>query len=167
MSPRASSITRSPPTSRWSRWPARSESVRCSDFWSATSRKRRQCWPTRASMCGGCTRPQRRWRPERGLEACSKREKSPDMNARFHASRVGQGMCVVTGEREAHAQTAEDLREALSAAVAGGCKRVLVDLQGTEHIDPLVLGAILGSRRRLSHFGGEMAVLCESDAGFA
>ena len=89
------------------------------------------------------------------------------MNARFHAARVGQGMCVVTGEREAHAQTAEDLREALSAAVAGGCKRVLVDLQDSEHVDPLVLGAILGSQRRLSHFGGEMAILCETESGFA
>lgn len=89
------------------------------------------------------------------------------MNARFHASRVGQGMCVVTGEREAHAQTAEDLREALSAAVAGGCKRVLVDLQESEHVDPLVLGAILGSQRRLSHFGGEMAVVCANASGFA
>jgi anti-anti-sigma factor len=89
------------------------------------------------------------------------------MNARFHASRVGQGMCVVTGEREAHAQTAEDLREALSAAVAGGCKRVLIDLQGTEHVDPLVLGAVLGSHRRLSHFGGEMAVVCTTESGFA
>src|SRR3954449_599210 len=89
------------------------------------------------------------------------------MNARFHASRVGQGMCVVTGEREAHAQTAEDLREALSAALAGGCKRVLVDLQESEHVDPLVLGAILGSQRRLSHFGGDMAVLCASESGVA
>src|SRR5213593_1365297 len=89
------------------------------------------------------------------------------MNARFHASRVGQGMCVVTGEREAHAQTAEDLREALSAAVAGGCKRILVDLQESEHVDPLVLGAILGSQRRLSHFGGDMAVVCSTQAGFA
>jgi anti-anti-sigma factor len=89
------------------------------------------------------------------------------MNARFHASRVGQGICVVTGEREAHAQTAEDLREALSAAVAGGCKRVLVDLRDSEHVDPLVLGAILGSQRRLSHFGGEMAVVCSTDSGFA
>jgi anti-anti-sigma regulatory factor len=89
------------------------------------------------------------------------------MNARFHASRVGQGMCVVTGEREAHAQTAEDLREALSAAVAAGCKRVLVDLQDSEHVDPLVLGAILGSQRRLSHFGGELAVLCGCESGFA
>src|SRR3954466_14732175 len=89
------------------------------------------------------------------------------MNARFHAARVGQGMCVVTGEREAHAQTAEDLREALSAAVAGGCKRVLVDLQESDHIDPLVLGAILGSQRRLSHFGGHMAVLCGNENGFA
>jgi anti-anti-sigma regulatory factor len=89
------------------------------------------------------------------------------MNARFHASRVGQGMCVVTGEREAHAQTAEDLREALSAAVAGGCKRVLIDLQGTEHVDPLVLGAVLGSHRRLSHFGGEMGVVCTTESGFA
>jgi anti-anti-sigma regulatory factor len=76
-------------------------------------------------------------------------------------------MCVVTGEREAHAQTAEDLREALSAAVAGGCKRVLVDLQDSDHVDPLVLGAILGSQRRISHFGGDMAVLCGSDTGFA
>ena len=89
------------------------------------------------------------------------------MNARFHASRVGQGMCVVTGEREAHAETADDLREALSAAVAAGCKRVLVDLQGSEHVDPLVLGAILGSQRRLSRFGGEMGVVCSSPSGFA
>jgi anti-anti-sigma regulatory factor len=89
------------------------------------------------------------------------------MNARFHASRVGQGMCVITGEREAHAQTAEDLREALSAAVAGGCKRVLVDLQESEHVDPLVLGAILGSQRRLEHFGGEVACVCASDTGYA
>jgi anti-anti-sigma regulatory factor len=89
------------------------------------------------------------------------------MNARFHASRVGQGMCVVTGEREAHAQTAEDLREALSAALAGGCKRVLVDLQESEHVDPLVLGAILGSQRRLSHFGGDMGVVCTTESGFA
>ena len=89
------------------------------------------------------------------------------MNARFHASRVGQGMCVVTGEREAHAQTAEDLREALSAAIAGGCKRILVDLQDSDHVDPLVLGAILGAQRRLSHFGGEMAVVCSSEGGFA
>jgi anti-anti-sigma factor len=89
------------------------------------------------------------------------------MNARFHASRVGQGMCVVTGEREAHAQTAEDLREALSAAVAGDCKRVLIDLQESEHVDPLVLGAILGSQRRLEHFGGQMAVTCASESGFA
>ena len=89
------------------------------------------------------------------------------MNGRFHASRVGQGMCVVTGEREAHAHTAEDLREALSAAIAGGCQRVLVDLKESEHVDPLVLGAILGSQRRLSHFGGEMAILCASDSGFA
>jgi anti-anti-sigma regulatory factor len=75
-------------------------------------------------------------------------------------------MCVVTGEREAHAQTVEDLREALSAAVAGGCKRVLVDLQDSEHVDPLVCGAILGSQRRLSHFGGAMAVHCSTDTGF-
>ncbi len=89
------------------------------------------------------------------------------MNTRFHAARVGQGICVVTGEREAHAQTAEDLREALSAAVAGGCKRVLVDLQESEHVDPLVLGAILGSQRRLSHFQGEMAVVCATESGYA
>jgi anti-anti-sigma regulatory factor len=76
-------------------------------------------------------------------------------------------MCVVTGEREAHARTADDLREALSAAVAAGCKRVLVDLQDSEHVDPLVLGAILGSQRRLSHFGGQMAVLCSTQSGFA
>src|SRR3954462_8499876 len=89
------------------------------------------------------------------------------MNARFHASRVGQGMWVGTGEREAHAQTADDLREALSAAGGGGCRRVLVALQESEHVDPLVLGAILGSQRRLSPFGGEMAVVCSAESGYA
>ena len=89
------------------------------------------------------------------------------MNARFHAARVGQGMCVVTGECEARAETAEDLREALSAAVAAGCKRVLVDLQDSDHVDPLVLGAILGSQRRLARFEGDMAVTCANPSGWA
>jgi anti-anti-sigma regulatory factor len=89
------------------------------------------------------------------------------MNARFHAARVGQGMCVVTGEREARAESAEDLREALSAAVAAGCRRVLVDLQESDHVDPLVLGAILGSQRRLARFDGEMAVACGNPSGHA
>jgi anti-anti-sigma regulatory factor len=89
------------------------------------------------------------------------------MNARFHAARVGQGMCVVTGEEQAVAETAEDLREALSAVVAGGCRRVLIDLQESEHVDPLVLGAILGGQRRLERFGGEMAVVCSDPNGFA
>src|SRR5438067_6736639 len=89
------------------------------------------------------------------------------MDARFRAARVGQGMCVVTGERQAAAETAEDLREALSAAVAAGCERVLVDLQESERIDPLVLGAILGSQRRLNRFGGEMAVACANAGGWA
>src|SRR5438128_3213636 len=89
------------------------------------------------------------------------------MSARFHAARVGQGMCVVTGEHEARAETAEDLREALSAAVAAGCKRVLVDLQESDHVDPLVLGAILGSQRRLNRFDGEMAVACANASGYA
>src|SRR5439155_16744293 len=89
------------------------------------------------------------------------------MSARFHAARVGQGMCVVTGEHEARAESADDLREALSAAVAAGCKRVLVDLQETESIDPLILGAILGSQRRLTRFEGEMAVTCGSPSGYA
>jgi anti-anti-sigma regulatory factor len=89
------------------------------------------------------------------------------MNARFHAKRVGQGMCVVTGEREARAETAEDLREALSQAVAAGCERVLVDLQESDHVDPLVLGAILGSQRRLDRFGGLMAVACANANGWA
>jgi anti-anti-sigma regulatory factor len=44
---------------------------------------------------------------------------------------------------------------------------VLIDLQGSEHVDPLVLGAVLGSHRRLSHFGGEMAVVCTTESGFA
>lgn len=89
------------------------------------------------------------------------------MNARFHAARVGQGMCVVTGEEQAVAETAEDLREALSAVVASGCRKVLVDLQESEHIDPLVLGAILGGQRRLQRFGGEMAVVCAHPNGYA
>jgi anti-anti-sigma regulatory factor len=89
------------------------------------------------------------------------------MNARFHAARVGQGMCVVTGEQQAHAETAEDLREALSAVVAGGCSKVLIDLQESEHVDPLVLGAILGGQRRLDRFDGAMAVVCSSPSGFA
>jgi anti-anti-sigma regulatory factor len=89
------------------------------------------------------------------------------MNTRFHAARVGQGMCVVTGEEQAVAETAEDLREALSAVVAGGCRKVLVDLQESEHVDPLVLGAILGGQRRLERFGGEMAVVCADANGWA
>jgi anti-anti-sigma regulatory factor len=91
----------------------------------------------------------------------------PRMGEGFVPGGSGQGLCVISGRDETHAGTAEDLRDALSAAVAGGCKRILVDLGGSDAVDPLVLGAIIGAERRYRRLEAELAVVCTSEAAYA
>jgi anti-anti-sigma regulatory factor len=85
----------------------------------------------------------------------------------FRAGGSGQGLCVISGGKEAHASTAEGLRDALSNAVAHGCSRVLVDLSETEAVDPLVLGAIIGAERRYRRLGAELALVCCHETAYA
>jgi anti-sigma B factor antagonist len=84
------------------------------------------------------------------------------MNTDFKAqvTDLGGGVATVVVAGEADLYTAPELKEALNEAVAGGARRVLLDLSASTFIDSTTLGVLLGAVRRLYPLGGEMAIAC-------
>ena len=84
------------------------------------------------------------------------------MSVEFQASTtdLGDGVAVVAVVGEADLYTAPELKGALSAAVDGGARRVLVDLSESTFIDSTTLGVLMGAVRRLRPLGGGVAILC-------
>lgn len=67
---------------------------------------------------------------------------------------------VVSVSGEADLASAPELRAALTAAIDGGARRLLVDLSATTFIDSTTLGVLLGAVKRLRPDGGELVVCC-------
>jgi anti-sigma B factor antagonist len=61
---------------------------------------------------------------------------------------------------EADLGSAPQLRTALTEAMDGGARRLLVDLSATTFIDSSTLGVVLGAAKRLRPDGGELVVCC-------
>jgi anti-sigma B factor antagonist len=79
---------------------------------------------------------------------------------RASAIDIGDGVATVRVVGEADLYTAPELKEALSTAIDGGARRVLVDLSETTFIDSTTLGVLMGGVRRLRAVGGEIAIVC-------
>lgn len=73
---------------------------------------------------------------------------------------LGDGVATVAVVGEADIFTVPDLKDALSAAIAGGAKNVLVDLSETTFVDSTALGVLIGAVRRLDSLGGTVAIAC-------
>ena len=76
------------------------------------------------------------------------------------AEDVGGGVAKVRVAGEADLYTAPELKAALSNAIDGGARGVLVDLSETTFIDSTTLGVLMGGVRRLRPAGGEIAIVC-------
>jgi anti-sigma B factor antagonist len=84
------------------------------------------------------------------------------VSATFRASAIdiGGGVATVSVVGEADLYTAPELKEALTTAIDGGARGVLVDLSETTFIDSTTLGVLMGGVRRLRTVGGEIAIVC-------
>jgi anti-sigma B factor antagonist len=80
---------------------------------------------------------------------------------RLHSSeRNGCAVLQVFGEVDL--STAPQLREDLTAMVAGGELDIVVDLSATEFLDSTGLGALVTGLKRVRAKGGNMKVVCTS-----
>lgn len=66
-------------------------------------------------------------------------------------------MLTVAGEVDIY--TSPVLKNALAAAAAEGCSKVVVDLNGVGFIDSSGLGVLVGALRRAREAGGELRVV--------
>jgi anti-sigma B factor antagonist len=68
----------------------------------------------------------------------------------------------VTGEVDLF--TAPEFKQRVTAPIAAGVDRVIVDLTRTTFIDSSSLGVLIGAHRRLQQRGGRLAVVCDVEA---
>ena len=61
---------------------------------------------------------------------------------------------------EIDAATAPPLKEALELALAEGLRWFLIDLLGTEYLDSVALGILIGGAKQADQAGGMLAVVC-------
>jgi anti-sigma B factor antagonist len=69
------------------------------------------------------------------------------------------GVCVVTGEGELDAYSADALRNALVESCTTHAARVVVDLTNVPFIDSTALGVLVGGLRRVREVEGEILVV--------
>jgi anti-sigma B factor antagonist len=74
------------------------------------------------------------------------------------ASSADAFVLAVTGQADLH--TAPELREAISAAIDDGQRRVAIDLTEATFVDSMTLGVLLGALRRLTAVDGRLAIIC-------
>jgi anti-sigma B factor antagonist len=76
------------------------------------------------------------------------------------ASKVDD-ISVVTVTGELDVSTADALRESLFGVVAGGARRVVLDLSAVTFLDSTTLGILVGTRSRLKPQGGRLDLVCQ------
>lgn len=56
------------------------------------------------------------------------------------------------------------LRDYFAQCIDAGCRRIVLNLAATRYVDSLGMGLILSTARRLSALGGQLSLVCVSDA---
>jgi len=72
-------------------------------------------------------------------------------------------VCSVVLEGEVDVYTAPRLKEELVSLIEGGCKNVIVDLQGVGFIDSSGLGVLVSALRRARERDGAVRIVCTRD----
>ena len=70
----------------------------------------------------------------------------------------GVGVVAVFGELDIHAAPA--LRNGLAPLLAGGYRRVVVDLEEVQFLDSTGLGVLVGAMKRARHGGPALELVC-------
>lgn len=70
------------------------------------------------------------------------------------------GVPVIAVHGQADLHTAPELRTAITAALDGGARGLVVDLSEATFIDSMTLGVLLGAVKRLRPSGGKVGIVC-------
>ncbi len=83
---------------------------------------------------------------------------------RFRTSErdVDDRTTVIAVDGEIHVSTAPEFSGVLSASLASGRTRLVLDLTGVTFIDSTGLSVLLNALRRITRAGGAMAVVCSN-----
>lgn len=81
----------------------------------------------------------------------------------FHvAVEERESWSVVSVVGELDLASAPELRQRLVGLINQGATRLVLDLGGTDFIDSIGLGVIIGALKRLQPLGGEIVVVCHA-----
>jgi len=75
------------------------------------------------------------------------------------SARLDDRTSLIALEGDVDLHTSSTFRGHVLGAIAGGSKRVVVDLTATTFFDSTALGVLVGARKRLAPVGGEVAVV--------
>jgi anti-sigma B factor antagonist len=83
-------------------------------------------------------------------------------SADFEVETIGadDDVPVIAVHGQADLHTAPELRNAITAALDGGAKGLVVDLSDATFIDSMTLGVLLGAVKRLRPRGGKLSIVC-------
>ena len=76
----------------------------------------------------------------------------------FETEGIGEDVALVRPRGRLNMVAAPDLRNAVSAAVQAGRRRVVVDLAGVEFMDSSGLGALIASLKTARQAGGDLRI---------
>ena len=76
------------------------------------------------------------------------------------ATKVGD-VSVVTATGELDLSTADELRECLFGVVAGGARRIVLDLSAVTFLDSTTLGVLVSTHNRLKPVNGRLELVCQ------
>jgi anti-sigma B factor antagonist len=75
------------------------------------------------------------------------------------STRIDGRTSLIALEGDVDLHTSSTFRGHVLGAIAGGSKRVVVDLTETTFFDSTALGVLVGARKRLAAVGGELSVV--------
>jgi anti-sigma B factor antagonist len=81
---------------------------------------------------------------------------------RLGLSHPTAGVALVEVRGELDVRTAPDLRDMVERIIAGGDRRVVIDLNQVDYLDSTGLGALVRSARCVHAANGELQIVCEA-----
>jgi anti-sigma B factor antagonist len=97
-----------------------------------------------------------------GLPRPSTIERSATMELDVKLDREDD-VCVVSLGGEVDVYTSPSFKERLVEAIDGGCKYIVVDLEGVDFIDSSGLGVLVSGLRRVKEVDGWVRIACTRD----
>lgn len=81
----------------------------------------------------------------------------------FRTRNIDSDIVVVRGDGRLNMVSAPQLRETVTAAIAGGRPRVVVDLEGTSFMDSSGLGALIGCLKSARQAEGDLRIAAPNE----